>query len=62
MFLFLILSEQNASHSEESEKCLRYIRALSWPKLKEWLLEQKNVAGSNDVSHFIINFKLNHQG
>ena len=52
MPLFLILSEQNAAHSEKSEKCLRYIREASWIKLKEWLIELKNVEKSNDVSHF----------
>ncbi len=55
MSLFLIFSEQNAAHSEKSEKCLRYIREVSWIKLKEWLIELKNVEKSNDVSHFQLN-------
>ena len=50
------MSDETPAISGQREECLKYVRAVSWPKLREWLLEMRNIEKSSDVSMHVLIF------
>ena len=47
-YLSVVKKDLMPAISEQRKACLKHVRTVSWARLKEWLLEMKNIEKSND--------------